>query len=99
MHAFFVEIRLLNAGQDRMTSRASTFPYTERRCGQFLQTLSLHRGMEATTADDLMSSQLGKADLWTAISYVSSIRDGIDTCFNHLTSFQHVFWAQSVSFL
>lgn len=29
---------------DRMTSRTSTFPYTEERCGQLLQALSLRRG-------------------------------------------------------
>ncbi|OAX42608.1 hypothetical protein K503DRAFT_710226 [Rhizopogon vinicolor AM-OR11-026] len=29
---------------DRTTSRTSTFPYTERKCSQFLQALSLQRG-------------------------------------------------------
>jgi len=33
-----------------MTSRTSTFPYTEEKCGQFLQALSLRRGMQAIVA-------------------------------------------------
>jgi hypothetical protein len=33
-----------------MTSRSSTFPYTEGKCDQLLRALSLRRGMETVVA-------------------------------------------------
>ncbi|OJA17677.1 hypothetical protein AZE42_03021 [Rhizopogon vesiculosus] len=65
---------------DRMTSRTSTFPYTEGKCNQFLQALSLHRGMEATVTKEfhVLTIMKGKpldghtlcfvARLWGAIN-------------------------------
>lgn len=52
---FFMEIPAysivyVSTHLDRMTSRTSTFLYTEGKCSQLLQALSLQRGTEATVA-------------------------------------------------